>query len=133
MIEEPKQSFLAKYKMSMLFLLSMVIAAIVFFNLPERKEHNKSIEEFALNDLKKQFDDISTYQKDLKLTINSINSKLDKNAKELSKTRSNITNIYKTEINEKSKLNLSNDSVNLSYFNAYVESWISSNSPEESK
>jgi hypothetical protein len=78
-------------------------------------------------DLKAELDTIKANQLKLDSNVKLIDMKIDSTSLKISNSKSSITNIYKNEIYEKSELNKANDTVNLNFFNSYINQWIKSN------
>lgn len=120
------KAFIKKYAILLSVMTVMTILLITLYR-QESKVTDNSIEEFKLSDLKGQLDEIHTNQKKLDSSMVVIDLKIDSVKVETSKSKSNITNIYKTEINEKTKLNKATDSANRVFFDDYINNWIRSN------
>lgn len=129
-METEKKSFIEKYKSFFIIIGVLVLVFLVLANYENSKTDNSKnyIEQFQLKELKDQMDDLNKNTNELKNTVSTINLKIDSTNLKIDKTKSNITNIYKTTIDEKDLLNKSSDSANLNFFHAYVNDWISTNS-----
>jgi hypothetical protein len=114
------------FKTTGIYLLFVVIIAILAMIVYENKHDSQPVNQLQLLSLKYKLDSIhanlAAYSSDVKrldVSIDSIGLKVKA-------SNNTITNIYKTEVHEKTSLKESNDSINLKYFNAYIDNWIQS-------
>ena len=120
-----KPSFFAKYKLGIIVaIFSLFLLAYMLY---ENRDNNKVMAPYALEDLKNQLDTIKKNQENFDKAISIIDVKIDSVKTKTITTKNNITNIYKTEVNEKTKLNKATDSANLIYFTSYIDNWLQSN------